>query len=45
MKLKDLQQTYRRDAAAYQQALADLAAAKDDDSDDALAISTRCRRR
>jgi hypothetical protein len=37
MKLKDLQQTYKRDDAAYQQALDALAAAKGDSSDDALA--------
>jgi hypothetical protein len=37
MKLKDLQQTYRRDDAAYQQALDALAVAKGDSSDDALA--------
>ena len=37
MRLKDLQQTYKRDEAAYQKALADLDAVKDDQSDDALA--------
>jgi hypothetical protein len=37
MRWKDLQQTYKRDEAAYQKALADLDAAKDDSSDDALA--------
>jgi hypothetical protein len=37
MRWKDLQQTYKRDEAAYQKALAALDAAKDDSSDDALA--------
>ena len=37
MRLKDLQQTYKRDKAVYEKALADLDAAKDDSSDDALA--------
>jgi len=37
MQRKHLQQTYKRDEAAIQKAREELAAAKDDDSDDALA--------